>query len=254
MSWNQTDNVIPLRPRDRDRITIGYIHNGWVRSNFMMSAFRFAMQDSADRKVFHALREYCGLYVHQNRNALVREFLEDKDSNWLLCVDADIEFDFDIPYKLLDAADPKKRPIVSALYFTYVGENYMLESDIVPLWSHYTEGKGFEVVKQVYSDEVQKIDGCGFGCVLIHRSVFEKFQEHYEKVDTWFAHDLANAHGQDFRMGEDYSFCKRAMSLDIPIYGCGSAVVTHFKLTPLNLQTLIKTNQADVQYAKEVKP
>src|SRR5277367_6516590 len=57
-----------------------------------------------------------GLYVEENRNNVVREFLKLKDS-WLLSLDTDIHFRPEMAYALYEIADPIKRPIVSGIYF-----------------------------------------------------------------------------------------------------------------------------------------
>jgi hypothetical protein len=236
------------------KVLFGWIHNGAVREDFMMSILKFMDFNSRNRRISYGFKSVCGLYLAQNRNELTRIFLEDKDNTWLLCLDTDIAFDSEIVYKLLDAADPDERPIISALYFTYYGKNHMTTSDVVPLWSKYTEGGGYEMVQQIYANEIQQIDAMGFGCVLIHRSALEKFVGKYEDVWTWFGHDLITSGGMNLRLGEDYTFCHRARELGIPIFGHGDAIVTHTKVTPLNLQSVISHNQADIQYAESLEP
>ena len=49
----------------------------------------------------------------RSRNVVVKNFLEEVDTPWLLLIDADERLTLDTFFKLVDAADEKLRPIVS---------------------------------------------------------------------------------------------------------------------------------------------
>jgi hypothetical protein len=245
--------VIPLTPK-RDipiaDLTIGYIHNGMVHEEFFHSWTKFNLYNHNNRKLSYCFLGHRGLYLADNRNRLTRDFYENSKSPLLLCVDTDIAFEPEDIYKLIDAIDPIERPIVSGLYFTH-RNNPMSASDIEPMWSVYTEGSGFETVPKIYSNEIQQVDGIGFGFALIHRNALTPYTQKYEKWWTWFGHDLIQVGDMELRMGEDYTFCKRAKDMGIPIFGHGDVVVTHHKAMALNLDAVIRYNQADINYEGE---
>src|SRR6185312_5634096 len=98
-----TTGVLP-RSKWKPQFIIGYVHGGMVHEPFMKSILNCAWYDGRERKMLHSVVSHQGLYVDDNRNALVRLFLS-QNAEWLLMVDTDIVFPANGPYMLLDAAD-----------------------------------------------------------------------------------------------------------------------------------------------------
>ena len=134
--------------------------------------------------------------ITRARNTSVATFLK-TDFEYLMFIDADIEFSPESVAKLwnLDAkvkcgAYPMKRPDQ-------------------PL-SAWLDGK----LVQLNGDEgLLKVDYCGTGFLMIHRSVFEDLKphvEHYEEGhvgECWGFFDLMPFNGVS--LSEDYAFCER---------------------------------------------
>jgi len=224
-----TTGVLP-RSKWKPQYIIGYVHGGMVHEPFMKSILNCAWYDGRERKMLHSVVSHQGLYVDDNRNALVRLFLS-QNAEWLLMVDTDIVFPANGPYMLLDAADWKERPIVSGVYFS---RGLNANPDPLPVWylpdpAHPERCDGFTPCYS-FSDGLQPLAGAGAGFLLIHRSVFDKFRGKYPlETWLWFGRDTAEIDGRTIRLGEDLTFFKRCRELGIPIYGLGSCKLEHIK-------------------------
>ena len=75
----------------------------------------------------------------------------------------------------MEAADPGERPVMSALYWVLAGGGTQVPAA-------YTAGPDangdllFTALAEWDDGAVTEIDGCGAGCLLIHRTVLEKLQ------------------------------------------------------------------------------
>lgn len=214
------------------QVFVCYPHPGDVSEPLMTSILKLIPFDSHRRKVVDSFTGYRGLYIHNNRNGLARMFLKSK-YEWMWSLDSDISFEPQVLYHLLDSADPDKRPIVSGLYFTYIGE----ETSLRPCWFMRNPEGDYHVIRE-YDGGLQKIDGIGMGCALIHRSVYEKMLDTYEEPAPWFAHDIITmTTGKKIELGEDLTFSLRATNCGIAIYGNGAAQVDHWKRRRENIET-----------------
>ncbi len=210
-----------------------------IHEPFMISILRLLPYDAAHR---HVVADFCGqrgLYIADNRNALCRQFLK-SNSEWMWMLDTDITFEPQVLYQLLDSADPMKRPIVSAVYFSYVNSNEVLS----PVWLERTANHDFRTIKD-FDGGMQKLDAIGMGCVVIHRSVIEKFKAQYSEPFIWFGHDvLEHADGSRMAAGEDVTFCVRAQTLGIQIWGNGGVTVGHIKAHEETIRSFVKKYEA----------
>lgn len=215
-----------------NRVLICVPHRGTVTYSWHLSMLKAWFHDKRNRGVLLGEEGFHGLYVEQNRNELVRRFLN-AEAEWMLTTDPDHAFQPTDIYALLDVADPVNKPIVTALYFGYMGETDLPEP--VPMW-FVLENRSLVSVPEIVEVQPQRIDACGMGFCLIHRSVFERFPNEGDEW-RWFGRDPIVQNGKTRYMGEDYSFCLRCNNLGIPIYGHGGVVVDHFKTRKLNLAT-----------------
>jgi hypothetical protein len=69
------------------------------------------------------------------------------------------------------------------------------------------------------------VDGTGAACLFIHRSVFERMAEEFEKPWQWFQETTLNGN----TVGEDMTFCLRARALGFPILVDTSIQFGHVK-------------------------
>jgi GT2 family glycosyltransferase len=226
------------KPVGKDSVFVGFPHGGNCTPQFTLSLVGLVYHDARKRDVIRVIEGAGGLYVAQNRNNLVRSFIA-RGCEWLLQIDTDEEFDKEILYKLLDVADPIKRPIITGLYFGYEGNQVR---NLRPLWYESVANEEFSLISTIPNNSLVKLSGCGTGCLLVHRSVFEKFPE---SEDEWkyFGHDIILVDGRYKRLGEDLSFCKRVRSLGFDIWGHSGAQLSHYKTRPETMETFIKSQR-----------
>lgn len=130
--------------------------------------------------------------IESARNILVKEFLK-TPSEWSFWMDADMVFPKDTITKLLQVAKEKQSKMVTGIYYQRGGRNWpvcwmrdpKLESGRTV--KHEDEDKynsnnalGVYAVPGPEAKEPFKVSTAGFGCVLVHRSVFETLD------DPWF--------------------------------------------------------------------
>lgn len=200
-------------------IAAAYVHGGNVRHEFMV-----ALQDLVLReRRIAAVVQAQGPYIPQNRNLVCERFLQlPVRCEWLWFFDVDIQFGPDVLDHLLDAADPVDRPIVGALYL-----NQVTGKPIGTWWPTWSDKDGR--IEKVVMGEVYDLATIGMGCTLIHRSVLEKLaQVHEDDPWHWFGHDIVSRKGVPERVGEDETFCNRALNAGFPVHGVAT-LVNHYK-------------------------
>ncbi len=122
--------------------------------------------------------------IDDARNGLVEGFLA-SDTEWLFWMDSDMTFPKDTLVELFNVAEQKNAKMVTGIYYQRKGLNFpVLWSRGVPTETGVLSGmetKKAEYNKYVGSftfphpdkQEPFKVHAAGFGCVLVHRSVFE---------------------------------------------------------------------------------
>lgn len=153
-----------------------------------------------------------------NRNRCVALFMEDeRKSDWLLFVDDDTTIPPDTISKLLAV----NKPIVSGVQPLWLlgalVANVKLrdgEDGAVAPWPDW-------ITWQRPADPF-RIGFCGFGCILIHRNVFEAIGY------PWFVESYGDVWGEGNRT-EDIDFCLKAAAKGFDIYCEPSVVCGHNK-------------------------
>ena len=136
--------------------------------------------------------------IAQNRNDCVQDALDD-DVDYILWVDSDMTFNPDDLKQLL--ADDKD--IVTGLYFTR-------KQPVEPvIYSMVDDGEYYTSIKDYYKNTMFKVGGCGSGFVLVKTDVYRKIKKDWYSI-------IGN-------IGEDLSFCKRALQTGYDIY-CDTTV------------------------------
>ena len=159
------------------------------------------------------VRFYRGYSCEQARNKAMKEFIE-SDSTHIWFIDSDIQIKNDTLDKLIS----NDFDIVTGIYFR---KEYDIEGNKIAEICYWIE----ETDKTIFYREcdipnnIFEIDACGFGCVLIKRSVCE--------------HIFNECNGRPFYyclepiISEDLWFCNVAKSLGYKIYAINDAKVAH---------------------------
>jgi hypothetical protein len=212
--------------RVRDKVAIGWLDPGVVDGMFALSIASIYANRLA--RIDGILRVEAGGLLSRGRNELVCQFLEHTDAQWLLMIDSDEQLSIEGFDKLLDAVHDVERPIVAGLYFgAWPGEYY---PTAVPLiFKSVPDTTTFLPIMDYPTNKIIPVDSAGTGCLMIHRTVFEKFQadanHHQGQRWCWFQDMPVN--GDWF--SEDHFFCARAKELGYQIHAHTGVVLPHRK-------------------------
>lgn len=168
------------------------------------------------------------LGIAVQRNMLVRQFLDSKCTH-LFFLDDDVAppMSIDVIRRLADM----RRPIATGVYALYLG------GKVVPAVYRLREGVNVDLDRpetleqdifqpaEPRSDGVERVDGCGGGCLLIERSVLEKTRE------PWFVFPPFKE--DRFRLGEDLYFSLNSRRAGCELWCDWSIKCAHHKTVPL---------------------
>jgi hypothetical protein len=220
-------------------IVVGIPTRGVCESHFARTLTDLALWDSrygrqhldAERPIIWTIG---ATQIVNARNTLVHQFLASDRGDWLLMLDDDQVYPKELLEHLIEAADPDTRPIMG-----------------VPVWRYQADGSSSTTVKVThnildlhesnafveYTDElpdnaVVQVPAVGTGCMLVHRSVFERMadwceQQGYGRRWCWFRHNVYLP--ADMAEGEDLYFCRLAAALGIPVYVTTFTTLGHVK-------------------------
>lgn len=223
-----------MRDHMADKVAVAYPHGDRVHPGFHHSMLVLKEADSRwGKRLEHPgwLLAVQTTNLPAARNKLVRAFLEQTDADWLWFVDTDQTFKPDILERLVMAADPTERPILSALIQAQTS-NRALEVTPAPI---VYDGEHFRHAMGIPPERFWQCIP-GMGCTLIHRSVLEAVGEKFsDDAFPWFKyaqHDrVDDATGEVVHdmMGEDFTFILRANSLGFPAFVDTTIEAGHIK-------------------------
>lgn len=217
-------------------VVIAYIHPGQVSSYFMESMLTTYLTDVAasdrgvrKRRIVNVLQEWSSANVSDARNKVTARFLDIRTGDgatvgdWLLWIDADMQWSPEAVDLLIESADPKTAPIVGGLCFG------MTLDRLVPTIYHFVQTEDGPRVARVGDyprDSLVPCAATGAAFILIHRSVLEKMREaKFNEAFPFFQEvQLGGA-----PMGEDITFCIRAGQLGFPVHVDTRAKIGHHK-------------------------
>ena len=202
-------------------LCLGWIHGGTVRAEFMDSVLG-VLADPATAPLTGRYETFtAGPHVAAARNHVAGQFLDRGREPWLLMLDTDIVFGPELLTRLAATADAQERPLVTGLYLTTTRGG----PPLVPMIydrdpaarPEFTPRRSWE------PDEITEVDGCGAGCLLVHRRVLEAIGA--ASGPSWFTEIT-----RDGRLyGEDLSFCLRAAAAGFAIHADTGARAGHVK-------------------------
>lgn len=208
---------------------IAYIHSGSLSSYFTESLIATLLLDGQrKRKIVGLLQEWSSANISAARNLLTTRFLDEYDAEWLLWVDSDMQFSADALDALLDSANAETAPIVGGLCFG------MMQGKLFPtiyMLAEDDEGLPRTVrVGQYPADALVKVAGTGAAFLLIHRTALGTMRERGFNATFPFFQET-EMHGQP--VGEDVTFCLRALACNLPVHVNTAVQIGHHKSTLL---------------------
>jgi len=208
------------------KVSIGSCDPGMVNGAFAYRLIQL-VQARSERLGSFVRVKGSGLLSKQ-RNRVVKQFLENTTSDWLLFLDSDEQLSIEAFDALIATAHDKERPVVAGLVFAgfgVVGAPY--PKPVPAIFQDAPEG--FLPLYNYDRNSVFEIDAAGTGCLLVHRSVLQKMRDNADPNQgtdwCWFWDGPFNGEW----VGEDLLFCRRIRALGFPIYVNTSAVLPHQK-------------------------
>lgn len=226
-----------VRDFRNDTVVVAFIHPGEVSSYFLTSLVGTILADQRGKKkpnIVGLLQEWSSANVSAPRNYLTGKFLDEYDADWLLWIDADMQFDPDAMDRLLSVADPKERPVVGGLCFG------MSAGQLFPtiyMLAHDDDGATRTVRMGNYPpDTVVQVAATGAAFLLIHRDALTQVRDHgFNKTFPFFQE--SELHGQP--VGEDITFSLRLLQLGIPLHVDTGTRIGHHKSQLLDEQLFL---------------
>lgn len=211
--------------KPKEKLCVGIVNDHTINSDLAVDLVTLALK-RANR--FHSMVQVANIgLLSRSRNVLVKNFLEQTDTDWLLMIDSDERLPLDAFDKLVALADAASRPIVSALVFAAFFDN---DDNLRPVPTIYEMVDGqLHCLDRYPEDQPLQVDATGTGCLLIHRSILQRLRD--EAGDNqgpdwaWFADGAIG--GRWF--GEDLLFCRRLHALGIPMWVHTGAILKHRK-------------------------
>lgn len=186
-------------------ITIGFpLYNNMPVESFL-SILKMLVQQTTAKGTVHLIhtRNYP---VHLARDHIAKEFLKNKESEYLLFLDSDNIFPENLIQRLLEIdAD-----ISSAVSFKK-------ECPYEPTMYKKTAGKKYQSIEEYQENEIIEVDAVGMACCLIKRKVFETIKS------PWYEFTIL----EDGFIGEDLTFCKKVKEAGFTIKVDTGLVAAH---------------------------
>lgn len=212
--------------KETEKVTIGICSPGQVATNFMTAILDIARSQKS-------LGQFISLQgsgvISRLRNQICATFLDKTKDDWLLMIDTDEMLSKDGFKKLIAAADAKTRPIVSGLVFGAWETGQIYPEPIPCIFQVGENGGGMYPVHEYPIDQVIEIDAAGTGCLLVHRSILERFRaeanEHQGQHWGFFQDMPLNGEW----IGEDLLFSLRAKSFGYKIHAHTGVILPHQK-------------------------
>lgn len=141
-----------------------------------------------------------GSLIYEARNDIVKQAIK-KDVDYVMWFDSDMLFPADTLERMIKHMEDGK-DIVTGIYFRR-------RAPFTPvLFSKLDLANGkWEGCDEYPQDEPFEVDGCGFGCVIVRKTVLLDMMLNYR---TWF--------NPEYGYGEDLAFCRRAKELGYKIW------------------------------------
>ena len=209
-----------------DKVCIGMVNNGTINGLLAQDLIHIA-KDKTGRFDHLVQVGNIGLTT-RSRNLVVKTYLDNTTSEWLLMVDSDERLSVDTWLKLIDSAHHIERPVMSGLVFAAFFDN---DDNLRPIPTIYKMDmeKGLTAIDAYPKNQILEVDAVGTGCLLIHRSVLLDMQKNATpnqgKDWAWFVEGAIE--GTYF--GEDLLFSKRLKSLGFSIHAHTGAILQHRK-------------------------
>jgi hypothetical protein len=229
------------------RVVVGFHSWGSVPPRF---AFALARACAYEGNKIAGVIPVQSPFLEDARNQIVKLFLEQfPDAQYLLQVDADIEFPSDAIGKSIYIISMLEQEVLYGCYALGDGRN--------SIFSDTDDSELFRMIDVQGPATYLNIRGGGTGWMLARREALEKIKEFYPGPNHWFGRDpVKDEKGEVTYLGEDLTFGLRCRSLGIKQAGTSQLALLHYKeraIIPQPLMVLLP-NQFPQQELENENP
>ena len=216
-----------------DSIAIGWCDNGLTEGRFSHGLAETALHGRMNgMNITHILRVE-GNQLPRQRQGLFNLWADTAKTDWLLWVDSDIVLTLELLTKLLIAADKESKPIVSGVYFIDQSNTFKTPIPVI----FYDHGEhDIKPIHPLPYNKVIKVDICGMGLMLMHKTVIEKLRTRIDEHS--FFTEIGKSDGSF--IGEDVTFCRNLKKANVDIFTDTSAIATHIKKVNIDEEFYLK--------------
>lgn len=208
-----------------DTVAIGWCDNGLVDGKFTEGLLGAVLSASPAVKITSSIR-VSGNQISRQRQQLLDSWYDNNVSDWLLWVDSDIVLDRQALSYLFSAADSKKIPIISGIYFiSKEPEGSVMRP--FPCVFFDIGGNEIQHLHPMPEGDVVKCDLAGFGILLMHRSVVKRMRSAFPN-EWFFMEEVGSIKDHEF-IGEDIVFFRKMKKAGVQLHAHTKATVRHMK-------------------------
>lgn len=207
-------------------VVLGWHDTGFVDGKFAWCVARAVGYEGNRIK---SIIRYPSPYTDEARGKIVETFLALPEPEYLLMMDADIDFEKDAVSKTMMIAEGTGADVVWGNYALGTFSNSLFIKD--PEGSDYASPIENLEPGKVY----ENLYGGGTGWVLMRRGLLERMKEECPGPWYWFDRDviIEPKTGKPFKMGEDLSFGRRVYNMkDTKQVGYTGVFLVHNKKHP----------------------
>lgn len=239
-----------------DGVGIGYCHPEMVSGQFTSSLIGVLLHDAhaVGRIVKHGgvISMLSSPRIASTRNQIIRQFLG-SNAKYLLFIDADMTFEPDTVERMVATMREHKLTMLGGLAFVLSRQTRMLS----PTMNILTNADPIrtEPVMDYPANAVCRVDTTGAACLMLDRVCLEDvYKMNADSPFPWFAETVNGVE----EIGEDVTFCIRAMNAGHELYVHTGIKFGHMKTQPLTEEDYrawrVKVNEEIRTEAKRTVP
>ena len=210
-----------------ETLAISFIDYGDTRGSFTWSLGNALVNLKDQIDITHVLRA-TGPNIAGNRNYILKDFIQETDADWLMCIDTDIVF---IPEQLemLWNTKSEERQVVSGVYFIIMKQTNVSPLVLPAIFKPQKDILEEDQDKREFwhplpENQIVEIGRAGFGFLLISRKVIEQV------LSLGLGNPFEETHkGVNEIVGEDFAFFQQLNKLNIKSYANTGIIVNHDK-------------------------
>lgn len=207
----------------KEKICIGWIDGGTVHTGFAASIAQILLHRSS---LIDTVVCSSSAYLSDNRNTMVKTFLENSSADWLLSLDSDICVTLGSIDEVIRLADKDKYPVVGGKYFLPIRDNLYVSATT---WDLSNPGQYSWVMNYDQKVPLENLHAVGLGYALVHRSIFENVAKMYpDNPKPWFQDEWRSDLGT--WVSDDINFFEKVHKTgSVNVTLCTSATSEHIK-------------------------